>query len=162
MSGLSYPDDPKAFRHEAVLVQHGSVSAWIDTKIARLIKAMWESGLQAEQSCEETDTGLVFIKFFPGSGERFCRRLIGVDLDWSIFEMIETSKKDPRGVWRGRLFSRDFESGWFPFKVPLWSRRHMEQIIFPQAYIPKFEEIAGRPELENQGPKTIFGCVVNR
>lgn len=146
---ISYEKDPEAFRHKAVLVQHGDRSAWIDTRIAQFVKKLWETGLRTELSCEEADPGVAFIVFTPTYCERFCRRLIGIDVDWEIFESLDRE----RG---GSSFHRDSDRGWFPFNVPVWSRKNRDDIMFPLAYLAKFEEVAARPELEKQGPRTIF------
>lgn len=148
---ISYADDPGAFRHQAILVQHGKMSAWIDIQIARFVKSLWETGIRTELSCEETDPGIAFVAFTPGGHcERFCRRLIGADVDWRIFDQLDQAKDVAS-------FMRDFERGYFPFNnIPVWSKANRDDLLFPLAYLSKFEEIAARPDLETQGPRTIF------
>lgn len=150
---ISYADHPEAFTHKAVLVEHVGMSAWIDVRIAKLIKTLWETGLRTIHSCEEPSPALAFISFQSTHAERFCRRLIGVNVDWGIFERLELDKNR-------KSFFEGFERGYFPFMVPVWSKSGRDDIMFPLAYLPQFEEIAAKPELEKQGPKTIFGCII--
>lgn len=146
---ISYPDDPRAFIHQAVLVQYENLSAWIDTRIARFVKSLWETGLRTEFSCEETDPGIAFVAFAPGGHcERFCQRLIGVDVDWRSFELLDQGKDT--------VFSA-YTRGFFPFNsIPVWSNINRDDLLFPLAYLSKFEEVAARPDLEAQGSRAIF------
>lgn len=144
----SYGEDPAAYRHKAVLVEHEGRSAWIDEGLAGLIKKAWQLGISTENCCEDTDDGFSHIMFLTGlDGERFCRMLIDIDVDWSLFERMDETPKE--------YSLRGYEKGYFPFKVPVWSRGY-NHVMFPLFYAPKFEEALSKPDLQHQGPMTIF------
>ncbi len=49
--------------HKPKLIKVGKTRAEVDTLIAPLIKAMWESFIETEESCQEHTPGKVFISF---------------------------------------------------------------------------------------------------
>lgn len=148
MTQLSYADNPGAFKHKAVLVEHEGRSAWIDVAISGLVKKIWEAGIVTEMSCEETSPGVAFIRFQTGwDTERFCRALLGIQVDLSIFESLDRGEKDAS--------FNNYERGSWPFDIPVWSEGKTG-IMFPVAYIEKFTEAVSTPDLTKQGPKTIF------
>lgn len=59
--------------HVAVLVPHPRAGRGylIDEKIAPLVRALWDAGIETSVSCEAESTGRVQIGFAPGHGERF-------------------------------------------------------------------------------------------
>jgi hypothetical protein len=144
----SYGEDPSAYRHKAVLVEYEGRSEWIDEALAGLIKKAWQLGINTNNCCQEVDPGISHIMFLTGlDGERFCRMLIDIDLDWAIFEDLDKTRKD--------FGLSGYERGYFPFEIPVWSRGY-NHLMFPLAYAEQFEESLSKPELQEQGPKTIF------
>jgi hypothetical protein len=58
---------------------HQDTTVLIDEKIAPLMKAIWDLGIQTENSCQENEPGLIWIEFFTSRDlEIFLRAAIPV------------------------------------------------------------------------------------
>lgn len=100
--GMSYrsPDDsiyskPASDEHPRVLVEHGSRRTYVDEKIAPLVRALWQGGVETLGSCQADPSGRAHVGFpLVRQGKLFHKMLVEVDVD-SRYERERVTIRNP-------------------------------------------------------------------